>query len=263
MLLPVFQPLGSSTHLLAQEVGERHQTKATHTGTLDPMAEGVIVVLTGKDRFKKQELAGWKKTYQFQILWGVSTDTHDLLGLIIDSSTAKIHQENLDTKIDQLLPQFVGTQTQLIPAFSAKRTDGQSYFDLAKQNVKTVNQANSQSTKLTYTQEITIHSIEHLETQEIPAQNIVNQLNKVIPKLTNDFRQEEILQKWHTWIQNQPNQKNTPLLLTTLTATASKRAYIRGLVRDLSSKMGIPATTFYILRTANGPHQIQDCVCLV
>lgn len=263
MLLPVFQPLGSSTHLLAQEVGERHQTKATHTGTLDPMAEGVIVVLTGKDRFKKQELAGWEKTYQFQILWGVSTDTQDLLGLVTQSSATKVQKENLDIEILRLLPQFMGEQNQLIPAFSAKRTDGQSYFDVAKQDVKTVNQANSRSTKLTYTQEITIHSLKHLGTQEIPAQNIVNQLNKVIPKLTNDFRQKEILQKWQSWIETQPQQKNSPLLLTTFTATTSKRTYIRALVRDLSKQIGIPATTFHIIRTANGPYQIQDCVCLV
>ncbi len=259
MLLPIYQPLGSSTHLLAQKVGEKSQTKATHTGTLDPMAEGVIVILTDKDRFKKQELASWRKTYQFQVLWGVSTDTHDLLGLITENCEMKVQRKNLDTKIVRLLPQFIGEQTQLVPAFSAKRIDGQSYFDMAKDK-----EAVEQNvTKLTHTQEITIHFLEHLETQEIPIEQIITQLNKVIPKLTNDFRQEEILFKWNELIQNLPQKEQTPFLLTTHTATTSKRTYIRGLVRDLSKQMGIPATTFHIKRTANGPYQIQDCICLV
>lgn len=271
MIIPVYQRLGTSTHLLAQKVGELHQTKSTHTGTLDPMAEGVAVVLTGEDRFKKEAFASWKKTYEFKIIWGVGTDTHDLLGLATNGLDPQKNFTNLDVKIAQILPDFLGAQTQLIPAFSAKRVDGQSYFDVAKEksnqksgeNNLTESQADNQTIKLNHTQEITIYSLIQLENREIKAHEIRIQLSKALPQINNDFRQEDVKKKWLEWFQSLPQQENTILPSTTFQATTSKRTYIRGLVRDLSEKLGIPATTFHINRTSNGPYQIQDCICLV
>jgi len=236
MIIPIYQPLGSSTHLLARKIGEIYKTKATHTGTLDPMAEGVVVVLTDQDRFLKSTLSDWQKTYEFKIVWGVSTDTHDLLG--------KIETEDLAVQpdmhaLEDIQTTFLGPQLQEIPTFSAKRS----------QEVQFSN--------------ITIFDLAHTSTQLISAQEIVVQLNQVIPKLTNDFRQESILKNWHNWFKTLPNQEKTQLLITTHTARTSKRTYIRGLVRDLSIKIKIPATTFHINRTANGSYTSKDCTCLV
>lgn len=236
MIIPIYQPLGSSTHLLAQKVGKMYKTKATHTGTLDPMAEGVVIVLTDEDRFLKSILSDWQKKYEFQILWGVSTDTHDLLGLIEDTTpTAQPNFKNLK----EIQAHFVGEQRQEIPTFSAKRSQDTQYSN------------------------ITIFDLKHNDTQLIPAHSIIDQLNQVIPKLTHDFRQEAILKKWQRWFKTLPDRDRTSLLVTTHTATTSKRAYVRGLVRDLSKKMSIPATTFHINRIANGPHTAADCICLV
>lgn len=287
MIIPTYQPLGNSTHLLAQKIGKIHDTKATHTGTLDPMAEGVVIVLTNQDRFQKQTYTTWKKTYRFQILWGVSTDSHDLLGMpknshfINENKTnenqpspikknatinTRFHSKILK-KIAEIQPFFVGKQTQQIPTFSAKRRNGKSLFDvgkdLSKSRSKNVEKTTQKNTN--YFSNIEIFGLEqnHSATQTIPAQQIITQLSQVIPKLTNDFRQEIILEKWQNWLNTLPNREKTQLLLTTHTATTSKRTYIRGLVRDMSQKIGIPATTFHILRTANGPYQIKDCVCLI
>jgi tRNA pseudouridine55 synthase len=125
MLIPVYKPLGSSSHQLAKKVGETYGEKATHTGTLDPMAEGVLVVLTGEDRFKKTEYSHWQKTYQFKVLVGFETDTHDLLGLIKNIDHKKINQPVFEKN----LKSFIGRQQQLVPKFSAQRINGQSGFD--------------------------------------------------------------------------------------------------------------------------------------
>ena len=45
MVIPIYQPLGASTHQIAKRIGEKYGEKATHTGTLDPLAEGVVIVL--------------------------------------------------------------------------------------------------------------------------------------------------------------------------------------------------------------------------
>jgi tRNA pseudouridine(55) synthase len=236
MIIPIYQPLGSSTHLLAQKVGEMHTSKATHTGTLDPMAEGVVVVLTDEDRFLKSTLSDWKKTYEFKIIWGVSTDTHDLLGVIEKDNLAKQPDLNM---LQDALTSFIGQQLQEIPTFSAKRNPDTQFSN------------------------ITIFDLSHTNTQLLSAKEIVQQLNLVIPKLKNDFRQELVLQGWNNWFKTLPNQEDTQLLLTTHTATTSKRTYIRGLVRDLSTKINLPATTFHINRTANGSYTSKDCTCLV
>mgnify|MGYP002713186669 CR=1 FL=1 len=236
MIIPVYQPLGSSTHKLAQKVGERTNTKATHTGTLDPMAEGVVIVLTEEDRFQKGNLSSWKKTYDFQIIWGISTDTHDLLGVIDQISyTQDIHF----SKLYQYQTAFIGKQSQKIPHFSAKRKTEEQYSD------------------------ITIFDLVHTQTNLLPIQTVLNQINKVIPKLTNDFRQGMISDQWNTFISSLPQKEETLFIITSHTAITSKRTYIRQLVQDLSLKMNIPATTFHINRTANGPYTTKDCICLI
>ncbi len=84
MIFSLWKPIGRSTHLFVKSYGDRIGERITHTGSLDPMAEGVVVVLTGEDRFLKEKYSNSDKEYEFEILIGVSTDSHDLLGLIND-----------------------------------------------------------------------------------------------------------------------------------------------------------------------------------
>lgn len=117
MIIPVYQPLGSSTHVLAQKVGKIYNSKATHTGTLDPMADGVILVLTGKDRFDKQIHTDAQKTYHFSILWGVQTDSLDLLGLIkkVDINHAsQLEKTNIPDTIKKLQPTHLNHSAHLL-----------------------------------------------------------------------------------------------------------------------------------------------------
>src|SRR3989344_2297636 len=60
---------------------EYKDQKMTYAGRLDPMAEGVLLILTGDDCKEKQKYLGLNKEYEFEILWGFQTDTYDILGL--------------------------------------------------------------------------------------------------------------------------------------------------------------------------------------
>lgn len=245
MIIPVYKPVGASTHLLAKKAGDIYQTKATHTGTLDPMANGVVVVLTAEDRFKKSELADWKKTYEFEILWGVATDSHDLLGL-----TTQINPKQIDLKkLEKILPKFTGTINQQMPKFSAKRINGKSYFDKAKQQVKFTPKS----------EKIQIHYLELLNFYTINKLELQNKIEKNIGLVQGDFRQKEIIENWQQIIP----QLSEKLLVTKLITTTSKKTYIRALVRDISEELNIPATTYSLTRTTNGDFTIKDCVCLI
>lgn len=246
MRIPIYQPLGSSSHLLAQQIGQMHQQKATHTGTLDPMAEGVLVCLTGEDRFQKGTF-NHDKEYLFQILVGFSTDSHDLLGLISN------YQEGADlseSTVATALETFKGNLQQQIPSFSSKRVLGTSYFDQAKQGKKVPS----------YMQHIEIQHISVEDSFHIQKKQLSKVLSERIAKVEGNFRQKDVLSFWQKSL---TEIKTSAFQIISVKATTSKRTYIRAIVRDLSIKLDTPLTTFHILRTRNGPYQIKDCICLL
>ena len=253
MIIPVYQPFGSSSHLLAQKVGKSVGEKATHTGTLDPMAEGVLVVLTGEDRFQKAEYTQWQKTYQFQVLVGVSTDSHDLLGKITDISpefqkkerNREDHQKRVEAVVTAL-PSFVGKSMQVTPAFSAQRVAGKSGFDLAKKGESFSQRKNS----------IEIFSLELKSQMLILGNSLFPLIEEKIQMIQGDFRQQEILKSWKKFFRQY---ENIHFLILDFEATTSKRTYIRGIVRDLSEKLRLPLTTYSILRTQNGEFTARSC----
>ena len=260
MIIPIYKPLGSSSHQLAKLIGESHREKATHTGTLDPMADGGLVVLTGEDRFKKAEYSNWEKTYQFQILVGIKTDSGDLLGLIEKNSTSSNPKEkqnlikNLEEKIKTTLLELIGKQTQIAPAFSAQRVAGKAGFDLAKQGKKFELQKN----------EIEIFSLKIIPSENtkkkiknISSKELLEYIQQTISLVKGDFRQKKIITQWENLLKNDKQQNN--FLIITLEAVTTKRTYIRSLIQEISQKLNLPMTAFSITRTKNGPFSIEDC----
>src|SRR3982750_279229 len=82
------------------EKPEYATTNMTYLGRLDPMAEGLLLVLAGNTRDKKKYLE-WDKTYEFEVLWGFASDTYDILGLVTEIGEMPL--KNFDTKMPGLL----------------------------------------------------------------------------------------------------------------------------------------------------------------
>lgn len=134
--------------------------KIGHAGTLDPFATGLLVVGIGRECTKRlDEFKGMPKTYIATIQLGATSDTFDKTGTIIDchpersegSSTQNKKQIELND-IHMVLENFVGTQKQLPPMFSAKKINGKKLYDLARKGIEVERQPN----------EITIYSLELL-----------------------------------------------------------------------------------------------------
>lgn len=248
MIFPIYQPLGSSTHLLAEEVGRRVGEPATHTGTLDPMAEGVIVVTTGADRYSLPKSGQGLKEYSFQVVTGLVTDTHDLLGIAQKKDILQ-KPEIILKKVSIALDQLRATTTQVTPNFSSARSNGSSYFKLAKNGENILGR----------NEEILIKSLKMTHSKTILQKDLFTKINTSINKINGDFRQEQIIQTWKKILSEAQDETQ----LISLKATVSKRTYIRGIVRDLSQLTGIPMTTYHILRSKNGSYSLEDCVSLV
>jgi tRNA pseudouridine55 synthase len=106
--------------------------KAGHAGTLDPMAVGVLLVVTGRATRLSQFLMGRPKEYLAAIKLGIETDTCDLEGQII----RQCEVPGLDREsVALVLSKFVGDIKQIPPAFSAIKIDGQPAYKKARKGV--------------------------------------------------------------------------------------------------------------------------------
>ncbi len=128
-VLVIDKPVGMTSHDVVQIV--RRGTgirRAGHSGTLDPRASGVLVVLVGPAVRLSEYVSASDKRYQAIIRLGESTDTFDSEGQITKTSPVNFTEE----QIAEALLQFEGTVEQVPPAYSAKKINGQKAYELAR-----------------------------------------------------------------------------------------------------------------------------------
>lgn len=113
-----------------------HPKKIGHTGTLDKNATGVLICLLGSAT-KSQEylMKSCKKKYKAELIFGISTDTEDFLGNIINSDIERI--TGLDeNEVKKVIKSFVGDYVQTPPMYSSKKVGGKKLLDLARKGVE-------------------------------------------------------------------------------------------------------------------------------
>ncbi len=102
--------------------------KAGHSGTLDPLATGILPVALGEATKTVSFAMDHRKTYEFEVTWGASTDTDDSDGQVTATSTVRADA----AAITAALPAFTGTIQQIPPDYSAIKVAGQRAYDLAR-----------------------------------------------------------------------------------------------------------------------------------
>ena len=123
-----FDVVGKARWLLCHRLGVK-KLKVGHTGTLDPLATGIVVVCTGKKTKLIDQLQYATKEYVATLQLGATTPSFDL-EKPIDATypTAHITRE----RIDEVIPTFLGEQWQVPPMFSAVKIDGKRAYKLAR-----------------------------------------------------------------------------------------------------------------------------------
>lgn len=129
----VDKPSGPTSHDVVSRVRRALKTRAVgHTGTLDPFATGLLVVLVGRATRLARFVAG-EKTYVAIVKLGVSTTTDDLTGSELGASAVRRSGGSFSKEeIEQTLMGFLGPQRQRPPAFSAKKVDGERSYAKAR-----------------------------------------------------------------------------------------------------------------------------------
>lgn len=112
--------------------------KAGHTGTLDPMATGLLPICLGEATKYSQDLLEANKTYVARVKFGARTDTGDAEGQIIEEFLLPVFADQAATQmaLDSLLPPFTGQISQIPPMYSALKRDGKPLYEYARAGVE-------------------------------------------------------------------------------------------------------------------------------
>lgn len=132
-VLCIQKPQGfTSFDVVAKLRGILHMKKLGHTGTLDPMATGVLPILVGRAAKACDILPNQDKTYKASVRFGMETDTQDIWGEIF-----KIYECQHVTKqaLLEILPRLTGEQTQVPPMYSAVSVGGKRLYELARKGI--------------------------------------------------------------------------------------------------------------------------------
>ena len=128
-ILNVYKPKGLTSHAVVSRVRKFYGVKRVgHAGTLDPMACGVLPVLVGSAASVQELAMEHDKTYKAGVLFGVTTDTGDVTGSVLDAKTPSFD----DAALKETLARFTGEIDQVPPMYSALKVDGQKLYELAR-----------------------------------------------------------------------------------------------------------------------------------
>ena len=127
-----FKPAGMTSHdavyFFRKLLGIK---KIGHTGTLDPMASGVLPVCIGKGTRIAEYLTDTRKEYIGELTLGSKTDTLDSTGTVLDSSEITVDESNINLAFNN----YKGKIHQIPPMYSARKVEGKKLYDLARQGL--------------------------------------------------------------------------------------------------------------------------------
>lgn len=242
----------------------------TYAGRLDPLAEGVLIVLVGDECLKKDEYLALDKEYEVEILFGFATDTYDVMGKVcavaLESKLKDISPETVKDfswsgeldrgpeksftvsglqLLQNAIPQFIGKFSQKYPPYSSRTVEGKPLYQWARQGKLSEIDIPSH--------EVYVKNIEILSEGEILGKELLEKIKSDIALVEGDFRQEEILTLWEKTLDDK---KDFSYQTWKLRIICGSGVYVRAIANDLGIALGTQALALHIKRTRVG-----DFVC--
>ena len=261
---------------LKKERPELGLLPVTYAGRLDPLAEGVLLLLVGEECKKKDEYLNLSKEYEVEVLFGFATDTYDLLGKVTSSEATSggaesemlfkmvwpSFQKNSERRsedllnsisdeaivlIKKILPEFIGKIKQSYPPYSSRPVNGKPLFMWAREGK--IDEIDIPS------HNVLIENIEIIEENSYLGVGLLSKIKDDIGKVKGDFRQEEILEIWEKELKGKEEEKYP---VVKLRITCGSGAYMRSIANDIGEKLGVPTLALKIVRTKVGEHGINN-----
>lgn len=223
--------------------------KMTYAGRLDPMATGLLLILAGEEVKNKEKYLSLDKEYEFEVLFGFATDTHDILGKIVYSSV--LEKTTIEQDIKNNLKYFKGKVIQEYPRYSSKtlkQTRKGEDFEPPKH-------------------EVDIKSLKLIKINKISSKLLLNNIEKRIKKVKGparnakgiafaggDFRQEEILETWRANLSKNPNK----FYIAQFVIKCTSGTYVRAIAHELGQRIKVPGLAYSIKRTKIGKYSLRE-----
>lgn len=241
-ILKIYKPIGKTPLDMIEQLklDKRYRhVKMSYAGRLDPMAEGLLIILTDETCLEQSMFHNLNKCYNFQLLIGITTDTYDILGIVNWCKPKVIDCEHITKTIHS----FKGKTNQSYPPFSSQRVNGKPLWYYARNNLlHTIN--------IPY-KIIHINTLCIKNTSVVSRKDILEYVNEKVTLLdTNkNFRQNDILKCWNSIL----DKKYT---IIDIEAAVSCGTYIRTLCHDIGVKLGVPCMAYSIKRTRVGEYEL-------
>lgn len=210
----------------------------TYAGRLDPMAEGLMVLLTGDEVKEKEKYLKLDKVYELTVLLGVSTDTYDTLGII-----DKVNFKDIlpFSEVEQAVKAVPRKYSQPYPPYSSKPVNGKPLWLWAKN--KKLGEIKIPS------KDVEISKISILEIKQGNLKDVVLDIVGNIKKVKGDFRQKETVKLWKRTLERNEEVKVSTIKLL---ISCSSGTYMRSIANDLGARLNIPALALKIIRIKIG-----------
>ncbi|WAM32614.1 tRNA pseudouridine(55) synthase TruB [Caldicellulosiruptor naganoensis] len=130
-ILLVDKPVGLTSHDVVEYVRKLFKTKVGHSGTLDPFATGLLVLLIGEATKLSSFFTQEKKTYIATMQFGMKTDTLDITGKVLMKNNVFIKTSEVET----VLKNLKGEIELFVPLYSAKKVKGKKLYEYAREGI--------------------------------------------------------------------------------------------------------------------------------
>lgn len=208
--------------------------KVGHAGTLDPLATGVVLIVTGKATSRIEELQAGVKEYIATIAIGATTPSFDLETEVDATYPTEHITEDL---VRQTLPQFLGCIEQIPPAYSAIKIDGKRAYEMARKGKEP-----QLKPKILVIDELELLSYRTIDATEASA---------------GDEVESRLVKRHDSALQSQ-----APLVEIKLRIVCSKGTYIRALARDIGQALNSGAHLTALKRTRVGNATLDKCLSI-
>lgn len=215
--------------------------RLTYAGRLDPMAEGVLLILQNASREEKDKILSLNKTYLVEILFGFSTDSFDLLGLPKSKPNILINKSVAENAINSYFKKN-STLLLAVPPYSSVPYKGKPLFEWArKRKIKKINLPKREM----FIKNAQMFGIKTLSASQL-LKNIVSSINKV----RGDFRQKKTVSAWRKLLLSKPDKYS----VFKLQITCGSGTYIRSIADDLGKKLKTGAVVYKLKRLSVGKY---------
>lgn len=252
-IINVNKPIGITPLETIQQIKQKNpsllSTKVCYAGRLDPLAHGVLLLVTGEKIKQIKTYLTLTKEYEFTVALGLQTDTYDLLGYV---KKVKITNsvKNVKLFVNTFVNSHKGVHLQSYPPYSSKTVFGKPLFWWARNNKLTEIEIPKK--------EIEIFDFRCLAIQKITTNTLRKKIKDTLSLVKGDFRQRETINRWEKLLEQ--TNENQKLTTVTFYVRCSSGTYVRELVNQFGQELRCGAVAIEILRTKVGNFSLSNAI---